>query len=69
MQVSLVLQQPFKQVRYSLVGAGPAPVFFAVDEESGEVRVQRNLREDDSTVYTVISSISCFIYVSVAVVH
>ena len=57
-----MLQQPFKQVRYSLVGAGPAPVFFAVDEESGEVRVQRNLREDDSTVYTVISSISAVVH-------
>ena len=41
------------QLRYNIIGDPPAPEFFDINEESGEITIKRNLMEDYAPYYMV----------------
>ena len=41
------------KIVYGTDGIVPAPTYFSLDPTTGEIKVQRDLRQDRRTVYTV----------------
>ena len=44
---------PFKNVTYEIIGDGKTAVYFKIDQGSGQIYVQRDLRSDTADVYRV----------------
>ena len=44
---------PFKALRYRIIGDDNAPAFFKIDERSGEITINRDLKETDNEVFYV----------------
>lgn len=51
--VVLLEQGPFKRLRYSVIGDDSAPSFFKIDAESGEITINRDLKETDLLTFFV----------------
>ena len=51
--VHCFFQDPFKQMTYSMIGDGDAPKFFKIDKNSGEIKVNADLRSVDTMNFTV----------------
>lgn len=50
---AVCFQSPFNTIKYTTVGDDQAPTLFSVSEESGEIRVKQELKEDTAREYTV----------------
>lgn len=46
---------------YGTNGIAPAPTYFNLDSATGEIRVVRDLKQDRTTVYTVIYNFILYI--------
>lgn len=51
------LKEPFRKVRYSIIGDDTAPVFFSVNAESGDITLSDSVNRDELTVYKVVSNV------------
>lgn len=49
------------KIVYGTNGVVPAPTYFSLDSQTGEIRLLRDLRTDRNTVYTVSIAASSFI--------
>ena len=53
-----MLQKPFNDITYDLIGDDAAPSFFRIDQSSGKVLVSNNLANDGTRNYKVSSFVS-----------
>lgn len=41
------------RIKYQMVGNFPAPYFFSINEDTGDISVAQNLKTDKASTYTV----------------
>lgn len=42
-----------EKIKYGTEGISPAPTYFSCDEDTGEIKIARDLRQDRKTAYIV----------------
>lgn len=46
--------RPYNQVKYYIIGDDSAPTYFGIDEDTGKVTVDRDIKNDQTTDYQVL---------------
>ena len=49
----MFFQDPFRRIRYTMIGDDSAPTYFTVNEGNGELRLKASVNDDKETAYKV----------------